>query len=78
MNYWAEELALMEAAAVRIESQEQDAERSFDLVFARAEAAGMPKQALTSQEFAGWMAARQDTDAAWGRWSLVMAAKPPA
>jgi len=75
MDSRTQELALMEAAAMRIESQEAAAERRFDQVFADAEAAGEPEAALKSEEFAGWMAARRETDAAWGCWSLVKASE---
>ncbi|AMO21953.1 hypothetical protein UC35_02545 [Ramlibacter tataouinensis] len=68
----------MEAAAVEIESLEAAAERRFDQVFANAEAAGEPEAALKSEEFTRWLAARRDTDAAWGRWSLVMSPGRPA
>ncbi len=77
MKYWTEELAMVEAAALRIESLEQAAERRFDEVHAAAEANGAVELALDTSEFASWMAARADTDAAWGRWSQVMDAKPP-
>ncbi len=78
MNYWTEDLALVEAAALRIEALEAAAEKKFDEVFAAAEASGEPKKALSTQEFAWWMAARQDTDEAWSRRSMVMNAKPEA
>lgn len=76
MNYWMEELALVEAAAERIQAQEDAAERMFIAARTQAEAAGQPEKVLKSQEFASWIAARHDTDAAWGRWSEVMNAKP--
>ncbi|WBY02802.1 hypothetical protein PE066_04490 [Ramlibacter tataouinensis] len=76
MKFWAEELAMVEAAALRIESLEHAAERRFDEVHAAAVAQGSAEQALETSEFAAWMAARADTDAAWGRWSQVMDAKP--
>ncbi|HYD76605.1 hypothetical protein [Ramlibacter sp.] len=77
MNYWAEEIAMVEKAALKAESLEQAAERKFDEVHAAAEARGAVETALDTPEFASWMAARADTDAAWGRWSQVMDAKPP-
>jgi hypothetical protein len=76
MNYWMEELALVEAAAQRIQAQEEAAERMFIEARTRAEAAGQPERAVKTPEFASWIAARHDTDAAWGRWSEVMNAKP--
>ena len=76
IKYWIEELALVEAAALRIEAQEEVAEHRFDDARARSEAGGETGRALTTREFASWMTARHDTDAAWGRWSEVMNAKP--
>ncbi|HZY20710.1 MAG TPA: hypothetical protein VFE82_19720 [Ramlibacter sp.] len=78
MDYWLEELALMEQAALRIQAREEAAERLFDEALARAEQAGVKEHALRSEEFNAWMAARHDSDAAWGRWAMVMDAKPPA
>lgn len=78
MNYWADELAMVEKAALQAESQEQAAERRFDEIHAAAEASGDAEAALQTSEFESWMAARAVTDAAWGRWSQVMDAKPPA
>ena len=77
MKYWAEELAMVEAAALRAESLEQAAEHRFDEVHAAAEANGAVEAALETTEFSSWLSARADTDAAWGRWSQVMDAKPP-
>lgn len=76
MDYWMEELALVEAAAERIQAQEEAAERRFDEAHAHAEAAGEPARALQTREFAFWIAARHDTDAAWTRWLQVMDARP--
>jgi hypothetical protein len=76
MKYWTEELALTEAAAIRIESLEQAAETRFDRVFESAQAGGNTGVALQTDEFRDWMQARADTDAAWGRWAAVMDAKP--
>jgi hypothetical protein len=76
MNYWKEELELVEAAALRIEAQELEAERDFDRVSAAARAKGEPALALKTPEFDAWMAARRDSDAAWGRWFQVMGARP--
>lgn len=76
MNYWQEELALVEAAALRIQGLEQAAGRRFDEAFARAQQAGTAK--APALELGDWLAARRDTDAAWGRWAEVMNARPPA
>ena len=78
VDYWMEELTLVEAAAMRIQAREDLAERLFFEARARAQAAGDEQAVLKSEEFATWMAARNDTDAAWGRWSQVMDARPPA
>lgn len=76
MNYWNEELDLVEAAALRIEALELKAESDFDRVSEVAQAKGEPSLALKTPEFAAWMAARSDSDAAWGRWFEVMGARP--
>ncbi len=78
MTMWEQELALVEAAAMRIEALEHDAERRFDEALASANARGEGAAATRSDEFRLWMAARADTDAAWGRWALVMDARPAA
>ena len=76
MTLWEQELALVESAALRIEAIEQAAERRFDQVFADAEARGRRELALQGPEFKEWVAARADTDVAWGRWAQVMHARP--
>jgi hypothetical protein len=72
MKPWTEELAQVEAAALRIEALEVAAESRFDQ--ARLRAAN--EDVVGTPEFADWMAARADTDAAWGRWAQVMDARP--
>ncbi|TFY99403.1 hypothetical protein EZ313_22925 [Ramlibacter henchirensis] len=76
MNFWTEELALVEAAALRIEALEAAAETRFDSMHAAASARGTADDALGTPEFKAWMDARADTDAAWGRWAQVMDARP--
>ena len=76
MNHWKEELELVEAAALRIEALELKAESEFDRVSAAAREQGDPALALKTPEFEAWMAARVDSDAAWGRWFQVMGARP--
>ena len=76
MNYWKEELDLVETAALRIEALELKAKRDFDQISAVARAKGEPALALETPEFDTWMAARRDSDAAWGRWFQVMGARP--
>ena len=72
MTVWKEELAQAEAAALRIEAQEREAERRFDIVHAEASARGGAEHTRNTPEFAAWIAARAETDAAWGRWAQVM------
>lgn len=68
MKFWTEELAQVEAAALRAEALEHEAEKRFDGVHAQ----GVTReQAVETPEFAAWMAARAETDAAWGRWAVV-------
>jgi len=76
MQFWEQELALTEAAALRIEAIEAEAERRFDKALAVAEGNGEPGIATRMAEFRDWMSARADTDAAWGRWAEVMHARP--
>ncbi|MEO5672790.1 MAG: hypothetical protein ABIR26_19040 [Ramlibacter sp.] len=76
MSDWEHDVAEAEAAAHRTQEAEQQAESRFDSVHARAQAAGAVGDAVKSEEFGRWMAARHATDAAWGAWSTVMDAKP--
>ena len=73
MRIWTEELAQVEAAALCAEALENEAENRFDIVRAELSARGeAEQQLLQSAEFSEWMAARAETDAAWGRWAQVM------
>jgi hypothetical protein len=72
MTCWKEELAQVEAAALRIEAREREAEKRFDMAHAEAFARGDAEHSLKTPEFAAWIAARAETDAAWGRWAQVM------
>lgn len=76
MSDWSEEITAAETAAEQKQAAEREAEGRFDEVHARAHAAGNVGEALKSPEFHDWMAARHATDAAWGRWSVVMDNKP--
>jgi hypothetical protein len=76
MNDWKEQLDSVEADALRVEALELKAEREFDRVTEIAQAKGEPALALKTPEFEAWMAARRDSDAAWGRWFEVMGARP--
>ncbi|MBE7939230.1 MULTISPECIES: hypothetical protein [Ramlibacter] len=75
-NWWAQELALVEGAALRIEGLEAVARGAF---VRHRESLGPEGGAalLRSHELATWLQARRDTDAAWGRWYEVMVARPP-
>ena len=75
MRFWTEELAQVEAAALRAEALEREAERRFDSVHAEADARGAAGNTRETPEFAAWIAARAETDAAWGRWAQVMDAR---
>lgn len=72
MTFRTEELAQVEAAALRIEALEREAEERFDVVYAQASDRGDAELSQKTPEFAAWIAARAATDAAWGRWAQVM------
>ncbi|MBI2771660.1 MAG: hypothetical protein HYX47_18690 [Burkholderiales bacterium] len=78
MSDWMEAAAQAEAVADNKQAAEELAEKRFDAVHSRAQAAGEPGSAVNTEEFRQWMAARGETDAAWGAWSTVMDAKPAA
>ena len=72
MKIWTEELAQVEAAALRIEALEHEAEKRLDTARAEAIARGGAEHMRESPELAAWIAARAETDAAWGRWAQLM------
>lgn len=72
MKIWTEELAQVEAAALRVEALEREAEKRFYDVRAEALARGEAERVHEIPELSAWMAARAETDAAWGRWAQVM------
>ena len=72
MKIWTEELAQVEAAALRVEALEREAEQRFQDVRAEALARGEAEPTHGTPELAAWMAARAATDDAWGRWAQVM------
>ena len=72
MRSLQEDLALLESAALRIESVEHIAEKDFDDTYELAERGGSVAAVTTTPEFQRWMAARAETDAAWGRWAEFM------
>ncbi|HTH80678.1 MAG TPA: hypothetical protein VL593_17025 [Ramlibacter sp.] len=67
-----QDLALLESAALQTESLEQIAEKIFDDSYDAAERNGCVATVTTTPEFQSWMAARAETDAAWGRWAEFM------
>jgi len=72
MKIWTEELAQVEAAALRVEALEHEAEKRLDIARAEALARGESDNMRETPELSEWMAARAATDAAWGRWAQVM------
>jgi hypothetical protein len=76
MTLWEQEIALVERAALRIEQIEADALTRFARVRDAAHRSGDLDGVVRTPEFQAWMAARAETDAAWGRWAQVMDAKP--
>jgi hypothetical protein len=78
MKYWQQKLALMEEAALRCEAREIAAERTFDEVRARIEAAGATVGVTTTPELGSWLRAHAETDSAWGLWAVVMEQRPAA
>jgi hypothetical protein len=76
MNPWQDERERAVADALDIEARELRAERDFDRAHAAAQARGDASLAMKTPEFDAWMAARRETDSAWGRWYQVMATRP--
>ena len=69
MKSLEQDLALLESAALHTESMELIAEKSFDETYDAAERSGSVAAVTATHEFGQWMAARAETDAAWGRWA---------
>ena len=69
MKSTEQDLALLESAALMTESMELIAEKSFDETYEAAEQNGSVAGVTATHEFGQWMAARAETDAAWGRWA---------
>jgi hypothetical protein len=67
-----QDLALLESAALACESNEHIAEKNFDDTYDLAERDGRVAEVTRTPEFSLWMAARAETDAAWGRWAQFM------
>lgn len=72
MDSREQDLALLESAALRLEAIEQSAEKRFDEVYDLAERSGRVEHVTSTPEFQEWMAARRETDAAWGQWAASM------
>ena len=72
MKIWTEELAQVEAAALRVEALEREAEKRFDTVRAEALARGEPEQLQQSPELSEGMAGRPAAAAACERGAQVM------
>jgi hypothetical protein len=74
MSDWEQRLKAAEAGAEKTEAAEHAAEEKFKAV----QAQGNDAEALESEEFRSWMASRRETDEAWGKWAMLMDAKPAA
>jgi hypothetical protein len=69
-------VAETEAAAERMDAEEQEAHRRFDAARTAAQAQGLgPQHVMQTPEFRRWMTARRDSDEAWGRWAMAMDAR---
>lgn len=64
--------AEIEAQALAIQAAEEQAEQRFDAVRAELATRGKAHEATHSPEFRAWMTAREQTDAAWGRWAVAV------
>jgi hypothetical protein len=67
-----QDLASLESAALHAESLERIAEQRFDATYEAAVQRGDVTGVTATPEFRDWMAARADTDTAWGRWVTLM------
>ena len=68
-----ERVALAEAAADDKQAAEERAAERFHAAQQRDK-----DRATQSPEFHAWMAARHETDAAWGAWAMAMDARQAA
>jgi len=73
---WSAALAAKEAAAQQKQAAEELAHGRFAAARAEIEAAGNGAQVTDTPEFHQWMAARRESDEAWGAWAMVMDGKP--
>lgn len=73
---WNAAVAAAEAAAEQKQAAEEIAQERFDAARARCEAAGRAEQVTETPEFHDWMAARRESDEAWGAWAMAMDARP--
>lgn len=75
---WSAAVAAAEAAAQQKQAAEEIAQERFHATRAEFEAAGRGEQVTSTPQFREWMAARHESDAAWGAWAMVMDEKPGA
>lgn len=73
---WNAAIAAAEAAAQQKQAAEEIAQARFQAVRAEIEAAGRGAEITATPEFREWIAARHESDAAWGAWAMTMDAKP--
>ena len=74
MSDWKQRLNAAEADAERSEAAEHAAEARFRALRAQ----GGEAVAIGSEEFGSWMDKRRATDAAWGKWAILMDEKAAA
>ncbi|GAB3758413.1 hypothetical protein GCM10028796_04040 [Ramlibacter monticola] len=65
-------VASAESDALAIQALEDRAEQRFVALRAELATRGQAEEATRSPEFREWMAARVQTDEAWGRWAMAM------
>ena len=65
-------VAAAESEALATQAAEDLAEQRFDAVRAELAARSRQDEATASPEFRAWMAARAQTDEAWGRWAMAV------
>lgn len=73
---WNAAVAAAEAAAQQKDAAEEIAHGRFVAARAEIEAAGRAAHVTDTPEFREWMAARRESDEAWGAWAMAMDAKP--
>lgn len=68
-------IATAEAAAEKKQAAEDVAHQRFAAARAEIEAKGGTVHVTDTPEFHAWMAARRESDEAWGTWAMAMDAK---